>query len=86
MLSLCCQNQNTVFLFICSAEDLFTSTSNEFRKVYKVDGNPQLDARDWSMCSKNLKSLITCCAKLLKCDWLKAVQLNCDCTAENSTE
>ena len=34
------------FVFICSAEDLFTFTSNKFRVVYKVDGNPQLDSRD----------------------------------------
>ena len=25
--------------------------SNKFRMVYKVDGNPQLDSRDWSMYS-----------------------------------
>ena len=37
------------FVFICSAEDLSTLTSNEFRMVYKVDGNSQLDSRDWSM-------------------------------------
>ena len=28
------------FFFICSAEDLSTLTSNKFRMVYKVDGNP----------------------------------------------
>ena len=30
--------------------------------------------------------IITCCAKLLKFDWLKAVQLIRNCTAENNTE
>ena len=40
---------------ICSAEDLFTLNSNKFRMVYKVDGNPQLDSRDWSMYSNILK-------------------------------
>ena len=34
---------------ICSAEDLFALNSDKFRMVYKVDGNPQLDSRDWSM-------------------------------------
>ena len=28
--------------FLCSAEDLFTLTSNKFRMVSKVDGNPSL--------------------------------------------
>ena len=28
--------------------------SNKFRIVYKVDGNPQLDSRDWSMYSNVL--------------------------------
>ena len=28
--------------------------SNKFRMVYKVDGNPQLDSRDWSMYSNIL--------------------------------
>ena len=55
MLSLYCLTQNTLFRFICSAEDLFTLTSNEFRMVYKVDGNPRLDSRDWSMYSNILK-------------------------------
>ena len=32
-----------------------TLTSNKFRKVCKVDGNPQLDSRDWSMYSDILK-------------------------------
>ena len=39
---------------IFSAEDLFTLNSNKFRMVYKVDGNPQLDSRDWSMYSNIL--------------------------------
>ena len=56
MLSLYCRTQNTLFRFICFAEDLFTLTSNKFRMVYKVDGNPQLDSRDWSMYSKILKA------------------------------
>ena len=40
-----------------SAEDLFTLTSNTFRMVYKVDGNPQLNSRDWSMYSNVIKIL-----------------------------
>ena len=55
MLSLYCRTQNTSFVIICSAEDLLTLNSNEFRMVYKVDGNPQLDSRDWSMYSNILK-------------------------------
>ena len=43
-------------IFICSAEDRFTLTSNKFRMVRKVDGNPQLDSRDWSMYSNILKA------------------------------
>ena len=39
---------------ICSAEDLFILNSNKFRMVYKVDGNPQFDSRDWSMYSNIL--------------------------------
>ena len=42
---------------ICSAEDLFTLNSNKFRMVYKVDGNPQLDSRDWRMYSNILKEV-----------------------------
>ena len=34
-------------------------TSNKFRMVYEVDGNPQLDLRDWSMYSNILKYLIS---------------------------
>ena len=49
MLSLYCRTQNTLFRFICSAKDFFTFTSNKFRMVCKVDVNPQLDSRDWSM-------------------------------------
>ena len=58
MLSLYCGTQNTVlyFVIICSAEDLLTLNSNKFRMVYKVDGNPQLDSRDWSMYSNILKN------------------------------
>ena len=55
MLSLYCRNQNASFRFICPAEDVFTLTSNGFRMVYKVDGNPQLDSRDWGMYSDILK-------------------------------
>ena len=40
---------------ICSAEDLFTLSSDKFRMVYKVDGNTQLDSRNWSMYSNILK-------------------------------
>ena len=47
MLSLYCQT--LYFVYICSVEDLFTLASNKFRMVYKIDGNPQLDSRDWSM-------------------------------------
>ena len=50
MLSLYCRNQSTL-VFICSAEDLFSLTSNKFRMVCKLDGNPLLDSRDWSMYS-----------------------------------
>ena len=45
------------FVIICSAEDLFTLNSNKFRMVYKVDGNPQLDSRDWSMYANILNLL-----------------------------
>ena len=34
-------------------------TSNKFRMVYKVDGNPQLYSSDWSMYSNILKRLIS---------------------------
>ena len=37
------------FVFICSAEGLFTLTSNKFRMVYKVDGNPRFESRNWRM-------------------------------------
>ena len=43
------------FAFSCFAEDLLTLTSNKFRMVCKVDGNPQLDSRDWNMYSDILK-------------------------------
>ena len=48
MLSLYCRNQikTLYFVFICSAEDLFTLASNKFRIVYEVDGNLRLDSRD----------------------------------------
>ena len=52
----------TLYLvIICSAEDLLTLNSNKFWMVYKVDGNPQLDSRDWSMYSNilNVALLIT---------------------------
>ena len=42
MLSLYCRTQNTLFVIICSAEDLLTLNSNKFRMVYIVDGNPSL--------------------------------------------
>ena len=58
MLSLYCRTQNTYFVITCSAEDLPTLNSNKFRMVYQVDGNPQLDSRDWSMHSKILKTNI----------------------------
>ena len=58
MLSLHCRNQNTLFRFICFAEDLFTLTSNKFRIVHKLDWNSQLDSRDWSMYSNILRAQI----------------------------
>ena len=67
MLSLYCRTQNTLFI-ICSAEDLLTLNNNNFRMVYKVDGNPQLDSRDWSMYSNILKSEI-------KTSWVAQVTL-----------
>ena len=36
--------------------DLFSLTSNKFRMVYKIDGNPQLDSRDWSIYLKKVKT------------------------------
>ena len=58
MLSLCClyvvKIKPLYFVFICSAEDLFTLTSNKFRMVHNVDGNPHLDSFDWSMYSNIL--------------------------------
>ena len=60
MLPLCCRTQNTLFRLICSAEDLFTLSSNKFRMVYKVNGNPLLDSRDWSMYSNILNNFILC--------------------------
>ena len=44
------------FAFDYFAEDLFTLTSNKFKMVRKVDGNAQLDLRDWSMYSDILKN------------------------------
>ena len=52
------------FVIICSVEDLFTLNGNKFRMVYKVDGNPQLDSRDWSMYSNILNSL-----RIMKSQW-----------------
>ena len=52
------------FVFICSAEDLFTLTSNEFRMVDKVDRNPQFDSRDWSMYLNILKTTKLQCSFL----------------------
>ena len=48
------------FVFNCFAEDLFKLISNKFRMVCKVDGNLQLDARDWSMYSRILKVIYFC--------------------------
>ena len=46
----------TLYLvFNCSAEDLCKLISDRFRVVCKVDGNLQLDSRDWSMYSSSLK-------------------------------
>ena len=58
MLSLCFRNQNILFRFhlLCQGSAKgFSLTSNKFRMVYKVHGNPQPDSRDWSI----LKTLIT---------------------------
>ena len=55
MLSLYCRTQTLYFVIICSAKDIVPLNSNKFRMVYKVDGNPQLDSRDWSMYSNILK-------------------------------
>ena len=54
MLSLSAELKTLYFVFIWSAEDLFTLTCNKFRMVYKVTGNPQLDLRDWSIYSNIL--------------------------------
>ena len=67
MLSLYCRTQNTLFRFYLPVEDLFTLTSNKFRMVYKVDGNPQLDPRDWSMYSNILKVTPTSFTKSARC-------------------
>ena len=49
----------TLYLvFNCSAEDLFRLISDKFIMVGKVDGNLQLDLRDWSMYSRSLKSVL----------------------------
>ena len=58
MLSLHCRNQDTLFRFYLHFWGSFTSTSNKFRMVYKVDGNPQLDSRDWSMYSNILNAVL----------------------------
>ena len=58
ILSLYCQTQNTLFRFICSAEDLFTLISNKLRMIHKADENPQLESRDWSMYSNILKQCL----------------------------
>ena len=49
------KSKHFISVFNCFAEDLFTLTNDKFRMVYKVDGNPQLDSRDWSMYSNILK-------------------------------
>ena len=66
MLSLCTIEIKTLYLVsICSAEDLFTLTSNKFRMVYKVGGKPQLDSRDWSMYfNRNM-----CVFREVVCQW-----------------
>ena len=50
MLSLHSGTQNTLFRYDLLCRGYFTLNSNKFRMVYNVDGNPQLDSRDWSMC------------------------------------
>ena len=70
MLSLYCRNKKLYFVFIFSAEGLFTSISNKFRMVYKVDGNSQLHSRDWSMYSNILKYSKNCLsARNYYCNW-----------------
>ena len=54
-LSLYCRTQNTLFRYYLLCWGFFTLNSNKFRMVYKVDGNSQLDSRDWSMYSNILK-------------------------------
>ena len=52
MLSLYCRTQNTISFLLA-----LLRISNKFRMVYEVDGNPQLDSRDWSMYSNIRKAL-----------------------------
>ena len=52
MRSLYCRTQFVLFALL---RIFITLTSNKFRMVYKVDGNPQLYSRDWSMYSNHLK-------------------------------
>ena len=40
------KSKHFISLFNCFDADLFTLTSNKFRKVCKIYGNPQLDSRD----------------------------------------
>ena len=61
MLSLYFEITTLYFVFNCFAEDLFTLTSNKFRKVCDVDGDPQLDSRDWSMHSDILEDVHANC-------------------------
>ena len=78
MLSLCCRSQNTLFRFIYSAVNVFTLTNNKFKMVKIVDGNPQLDSRDWSMYSNILTWQPFYLRRLLKFhpfDWLIEIYL-----------
>ena len=54
MLFILPNSKRFISVMICSAKDLFTLNSNKFRMVYKVNRNPQLDSRDWSMYSNIL--------------------------------
>ena len=54
--------------------------------VLSTTGTSQLSNTHSLKTSPTMSTLITCCAKLLKFDWLKAMQLIRNCTAENNTE
>ena len=49
------KSKHFYFVLNCLAENLLKLISKKFRMVCKVDGNLQLDLRDWSMYSRILK-------------------------------